>query len=315
MLAALLFGLIARPSSAQDLGGDMALHKLLVPGAGWEVAVSGIGFADGPCCDAQGNFYYSDMRPGGDGPGIFRVSAREGRREKLFDAAASGLMFGPDGRLYACQPKEGRVVAFDLRAKKLEVLAEGVRPNDLVVDRRGRVYFTETRDKQVTLLDPATGERRAVDTGITAPNGIALSADGGALAVSDARGMHVWVFRVEADGSLAFKEPFLTFRTAVDPSKKHPDGRSPVYKTFCRGDGMTSDHEGRWYVATELGVQFFDAAGRISGVLPNPGPKGMTSVCLAGTGRDWLYATCGDVIYRRHVRARGALYFQGDPSE
>ena len=201
------------------------------------------------------------------------------------------------------------MVAFDLKSRAIDVLAEDVRPNDLVVNAKGHVYFTETRLKQVTFLDPSTKVRRAVDTGITAPNGIALSADGGTLAVSDARGRHVWVFRVEADGSLKFKEPFMTFRTAVDPAKKHPDGRSPVYKDFCRGDGMTSDLQGRWFVATELGVQFFDPSGRISGVLPNPGSKGMTSVCLAGSKRDWLYATCGDTIYRRQIQAEGALYF------
>jgi sugar lactone lactonase YvrE len=301
---------MATSLAAQDLGGDMALHKLLIPGAGWELVVEGLGFADGPCSDAAGNFYYSDMRPGGEGPGIFRIASDDGQRAKLFDAAASGLMFGPDGRLYACQAGEQRVVAFDLKSKSMEILAEDVRPNDLVVTHKGHVYFTETRHKQVTWLDPKTKQRRAVDTGITAPNGIALSADGGTLAVSDSRGQHVWVFRVEADGSLKFKEPFMTFRTAVDPTKKHPDGRSPVYKTFCRGDGMTSDHEGRWYVATELGVQFFDVAGRISGVLPNPGEKGMTSVCLAGARHDWLYATCGDRIFRRHVQAKGALYFR-----
>jgi sugar lactone lactonase YvrE len=310
-LSVLMVGLLPRPLAAQDLGGDMSLHKLLIPGAGWEVVVRGVGFADGPCCDAEGNFYYADLRSGGDGPGIYRIAARDGRREKIFAEAASGLMFGPDGRLYACQPREQQVVAFDLKTGKMEVLAREVRPNDLVVDRKGRVYFTETQKHQVTLLDPVTKELRAVDSGITAPNGIALSADGGTLAVSDARGMHVWVFRVEADGSLGFREPFMTFSTAVDSTKKHPDGRSPVYKTFCRGDGMTSDEEGRWYVATELGVQFFDAAGRISGVLPNPGSKGMTSVCLAGGDRDWLYATCGEEIFRRRVKAKGALYFTG----
>lgn len=309
LFSMLVLSACARPLSAQDLGGDMALHKLLVPDSGWEVVVAGLGFADGPCSDADGNFYYSDMRSGGEGPGIFRIDAETGQRAKLFAAAASGLMFGPDGRLYACQAGDQRVVAFDLRTRTMDVLAEDVRPNDLVVNQKGHVYFTETRHKQVTFLDPKTRKRRAVDSGITAPNGIALSADGGTLAVSDARGRHVWVFRVEPDGSLRFKEPFMTFRTAVDPTKKHADGRSPVYKTFCRGDGMTSDLQGRWYVATELGVQFFDAAGRISGVLPKPSAKGMTSVCLAGGKRDWLYATCGDTIYRRRVQAEGALYF------
>ncbi len=102
----------------------------------------------------------------------------------------------------------------------------------------------------------------------------------------------------------------MTMRTGVDVNAKSADGRSPVYKDSCRGDGMTSDIQGRWYVATELGVQFFDPQGRISGVIPNPGTKGMTSVGLAGPGRGFLYVTCGDQIFRRKVNAEGALYFQ-----
>ena len=67
---------------AQDLRGDMSLAKLLIPGAGWELVADGLGFADGPCSDADGNFYFSDMRKGSAGPGIFRIG-RDGSREKL----------------------------------------------------------------------------------------------------------------------------------------------------------------------------------------------------------------------------------------
>jgi sugar lactone lactonase YvrE len=294
---------------AQDLRGDLSLHKLLIEGKGWEAVASGLGFADGPCADASGNFYFSDMRKSPTGPGIFRLRP-DGTKETLFNEAASGLMFGPDGRLYACQGRTREIAAFDLKTKKREVIATQVRPNDLVVTHRGHLYFTETGKHQVVLVDVASRKRQVVATGITAPNGIALSADGGSLAVSDFRGRHVWVFRIEQDGTLGAKEPFMTMRTRVDPAKKHPDGRSPVYRDSCRGDGMTSDLQGRWFVATELGVQFFDPSGRISGVIPSPQGEGMTSVALAGTGREWLFITCGDTIYRRRVQATGALYFQ-----
>jgi sugar lactone lactonase YvrE len=293
---------------AQDLGGDLSLGKLLIDGENWEIAVEGLGFADGPCADAAGNFYCSDMRKGTDGPGIFRVSL-DGTRKKLFAEAASGLMFGPDGRLYACQGRDKRIVAFDLKSGEREVVASDVQPNDLVVSHRGHIYFTETRAKQITFVDLKSGEKRVADVGITAPNGIALSADGGTLAVSDFRGRHVWVFRVDEDGSLSAKAPFMSMRTKVDP--KQPHVPVPVLMPSCRGDGMTSDLSGRWYVATELGVQFFDPSGRISGVIPAPAGKGMTSVALAGEGRSWLYITCGDTIYRRRVKATGALYFTG----
>lgn len=288
--------------AAQDLRGDMALHKLLREGEGWQLVAKGMGFADGPCSDAAGNFYYSDLRKGANGPGIFRIS-ESGERTKLFAEGASGLKFGPDGRLYACQGREQRLVAFDLKSGGKQVLATEVRPNDLVVSRKGSVYFTETGKKQVVLVKD--GKKRVVDEGITAPNGIALSADEAWLAVSDFKGKHVWIFRVEADGTLKFKEPFMTMRTQVAPGQKQLAGPLPEYQPSCRGDGMTSDREGRWYVATSLGVQFFDPQGRISGVIPNPGARGMTSVMLGGPDQQWLYATCGDAIYRRRVQATG----------
>ncbi|MGB0579467.1 MAG: SMP-30/gluconolactonase/LRE family protein [Limisphaerales bacterium] len=308
----LFLGLLAGVSGslvAQDMRSDMALHKLLIDGANWELVAKGMGFADGPCTDRAGNFYYSDLRPGAIGPGIFRIS-KSGERKKLFAEGASGLKFGPDGRLYACQGKTKQLVAFDLKTGKKSVLAEDVRPNDLVVTRRGHVYFTETGKKQVVLVQG--GKKRAVDEGITAPNGIALSADDAWLAVSDFKGRHVWLFRVEADGSLTYKEPFMTTRTKVAPGQKKLTGPLPQFQTSCRGDGMSSDKQGRWYVATSLGVQFFDPLGRISGVLPNPGEKGMTSVMLGGPKQEWLYATCGDAIFRRRVQATGTAAFGPD---
>jgi len=290
---------------AQDMRSDMALHKLLIEDEKWELVAKGLKFADGPASDADGNFYFSDLR----GRGIYRVS-QGNELEQILPEGASGLKFGPDGRLYACQGHQQQLVAFDLETGKKEVLARDVRPNDLVVTRKGHVYFTETGKKQVVLVKD--GEKRVVDEGITAPNGIALSADDAWLAVSDFKGRHVWLFRVEENGTLKYKEPFMTMRTKVVPGQKQIAGPLPAYEVSCRGDGMSSDREGRWYVATSLGVQFFDPLGRISGVLPNPGSKGMTSVMLGGPRQEWLYVTCGDAIYRRRVKASGTAVFGPD---
>ena len=287
-----------------DLGGDLTLHRLLLPGEDWQLVAEGLGFADGPCADAQGNFYFCDMRA----PAIYRV-APDGKKTKLIDQPASGLKFGPDGRLYACQGTKKRIVAFELPGGKETVIAEDVQPNDLVVSRKGHLYFTETGKKQITFVNSKTGEKKAVDVGITAPNGITLSPDQGTLAVSDYRGENVWAFRVEADGGLSAKAPYMTVRTEVDIAVQTPAVRDPVYKTASGGDGMTSDTIGRYYVATALGVQVFDPTGRMCGVLTKPSEKGMTSCGFGGEKMDWLYVTCGDKIFRRHVQATGALFF------
>jgi sugar lactone lactonase YvrE len=311
---ALLFSslTIFRSASAQDLAGDMTLHRLLIDGEGWQVVAQDLTFADGPCADDKGNFYYCDMR--GKPPVIMKV-APDGKASKVLETVASGLKFGPDGKLYACQGAQKRVVAFELPSGKETIVATDVQPNDLVVTHKGHIYITETGKKQVTFINPKTGEKKAADVGITAPNGITVSPDQGTLAVSDYRGQYVWTFRIEADGSLSSKSPYMTMRTEVDQVATTDAVRSPIYKTVAGGDGMTSDAQGRFYVATIMGVQVFDPTGRMCGVLPKPTDKGMTSVGFAGPNMEYLYVTCADKIFRRKTQANGNLFFKAPVAE
>ena len=283
---------------------DMALHLLLIDGEGWQPVAQDLGFADGPCTDAEGNFYYSDMKA----PSIMKV-ALDGTATKLIDELASGLKFGPDGRLYACQGAKKRLIAITLASQQIEEIATDVQPNDLAVTHRGHIYFTETGKKQVTFVNAKTKEKRAADTGITAPNGITLSPDQGTLAVSDYRGGNVWTFRVEADGSLGAKAPTMTLRLPVDAKGEFKHHEPPPLLAASGGDGMISDESGRFFVATTLGVQVFDPTSRECGLLPKPQPdKPLTSCALSGEGRAYLYVTNGDRIYRRKVQAVGSFF-------
>jgi sugar lactone lactonase YvrE len=329
----LLFSCLSLAFAATRLPAqDMPLAQLLIEGEDWKVLADNLAFADGPTADDNGNFYFCDMRA--TPPVIWKV-AGDGSRSKLIEGTpASGLKIGPDGRLYACVGKDKQLVVFDLPGGKKTVLAEDVQPNDLVVSHKGHIYFTETGKRQVTFVHAKTGEKKAAYTAaapapaapadgkkkaapaaydpaiINAPNGIALSPDGGTLAVSDMRGKHVWAFRVEADGSLTGGAPYMPMRLQVDTEAKSADGRTPVYKTASGGDGMTSDTQGRYFVSSYLGVQVFDPTGRLSGVLPSPSTKQMTSVGFSGPNREYLTVTCGDTVFRRKVQAQGALYFK-----
>ncbi len=285
-----------------DLGGDMTLHRLLIDGENWEVVAEGLGFADGPCTDADGNFYFSDMKA----PGIFQISSKTGTKTKLSDEPASGLKFGPDGRLYACQGMKKRLIAIDLTNGKIDVIAEDVQPNDLAVTYEGDIYFTETGKKQVILIKAKTHEKVVADTGIAAPNGITLSPDQGTLAVSEYGGEFLWTFRIEPDGSLSAKGPYGTLRRPIDPTGEFKFHEPPPLKKSSGGDGSSSDTLGRYYVTSALGVQVFDPTGRLCGVLPKPQPeKPLTSCTLAGEKREYLYVTNGDKIFRRKVQAAG----------
>jgi enterochelin esterase family protein len=296
---------LAATTLAQDLAVDMTLHRLLIDGEGWQLVADHLGFADGPGTDADGNFYFSDMKA----PGIFRI-ALDGTKTLVLAEPASGLKFGPDGRLYACQGSKKRLIAITLADQQIEEIATDVQPNDLVVSHRGHIYFTETGKHQITFVDAKTKEKRAADTGIAAPNGITLSPDQGTLAVSDTRGEFVWTFRVKDDGSLDAKAPYMTMRLPIDAKGEFKRAEPPPYLAASGGDGMTSDTIGRYFVASTLGVQVFDPTGRACGVLPKPNPaKPLTSCGFAGPQRAYLYVTNGDQIFRRKVQGTGSIFF------
>lgn len=299
--------ILSIPCGAQDLGGDLALHKLLIEGETWELVVDGLGFADAPCGDDKGNFYYSDMR---SKEGIFKV-APDGKVSPLFPESAgaqsiSGAKFGPDGRLYCCQGKQTRVIAMEIPSGRIEVLAEDIKPNDLIVSHDGLVFVTETSKKQIKVIDPKTKKVTEAGAGvINAPNGLTLSPGQDTLAVSDSRGLHVWTFRIGANGSLDAAANYMTMRTAIKPEAERAS--LPTYDTVSRGDGMTMDENGRYYVSTALGVQVFDPTGRECGLIPKPSADAMTSVYLGGPGGNNLYATCKDKIFKLKVQAKGVF--------
>ena len=280
---------------AQDLAGDMGLWKVLSEDERWQVVAEGYQFTDGACADAEGNFYFTDVAKGT----TINKIAPDGKVSTFIENTPriSGLKFGPDGGLYACtQAPRKQIVGFG-PDKKLTVLADDVEPNDLVVTFKGDVYFTETGKKQITLLD-RHGKIRAVDVGISAPNGISLSPDQGTLAVSDYRGTNVWVFRIETNGDLTAKAPYMTLRAPL----AKPD--------ISAGDGMTTDTAGRYYVTSAVGIQMFDATGRMGGVIAPPQNKATVSVAFAGPRLEYLYAASSDKIYRRKTKASGVLFFQ-----
>lgn len=282
-----------------DLGGDLTLLNLLVPGESWNVVADNLGFADALCADHDGNLYFCDMRA----PAIYRVDASDGTRTEIAAESVSGLEFSPDeSLLYGCQGAKNRVISINIASGEVSTVVEGVKPNDLAVTSEGLILITETGAKQVTRIDPSTGFATAVDIGITRPNGIALSNDGGTLAVSDSGGEFAWMFRIHSDATLDAKMPSLTLRLAIDDKGEFRFNEPPPYLTASRGDGMAVDKKGRYYITSELGVQVFDPTGRPCGVLPKPNrDQPLTTCMLAGSGHNTLFIANGTTIYSRRL--------------
>jgi gluconolactonase len=183
-------------------------------------------------------------------------------------------------------------VAYDPTGKA-HVLAEDMPVNDLAVNVKGDLYFTDTANKKVWLL-PKGGTPRVVDEGIESPNGVLFSPDQTLLYVSDYVGQLSWVFQIQPDGSLAYKQRYFYVHM-------------PDAATRSSSDGMAVDAEGRVYIATALGVQVFDQIGKCHAIIPAPQRMSLSNVEFGGPNFDEMYVTNGDKVFKRRTKVKGVL--------
>ena len=156
----------------QDGGNYVNETDILIEGETWELIAEGFKYTEGPAVDASGNVYFTDV-PNNK---IYKISV-EGTVAPFVEEShgTSGLIFGPNGKLYGCRRGLKQIVTYDDQGIAT-VIAEDVDGNDLVVNREGAIYFTEPSTHQIWYIAP-TGEKRVVDQGIEKPNGIILCTD------------------------------------------------------------------------------------------------------------------------------------------
>jgi gluconolactonase len=288
-LRAVLLGVCGLWFAPVAVAGGLA--DLLIDGQDWQLVAEGYTFTEGPAVDKAGNVYFTDTLRSK----IYRIDD-QGKAVLFVEQSfgTNGTMFGPDGRLYGCQNGKKRIVAYD-SSGTAATIAENVKSNDLVVTRTGGIYFTDPENKQVWYIPPG-GEPRVVDKGLGYANGLILWPDQATLVVADMRTTDLWAYRIEPDGSLKFKQAFYTLSA--------PDG-----KIDSGADGMTVDTAGRVYATSHLGLQVFDAQGRLSGIIAKPQTAWLANVVFAGPQLDTLYVTCTNRVYKRKINAKGLRYF------
>jgi sugar lactone lactonase YvrE len=278
---------------------NTTLEALLLPNdaGGWELVSEGHRFTEGPAVNAKGEVFFSD---GGNNK-IHKIGLDGKVSEFVADARRSnGQAFGPDGRLYTVLGGDSpKIVSFDASGTtggQPKTVAEGIRGNDIVVARNGNVYVTEPNvpdfDKSNVWLIKPNGEKKVVDTGLHYANGVTLSPDQTLLYVADYRSHWVYSYVIQPDGSLQYKQQYYWLHMAdtVDSSQ---------------ADGMRVDRDGRLYVATKMGIQVCDQAGRVNAILPTPNGR-VSNLTFGGANFDTLFATCGDKIYKRKLKVKGA---------
>jgi gluconolactonase len=211
-------------------------------------------------------------------------------------------VFDPKGRLVAAEGANtggNRRVSITERDGTVRTLADryqGKRfnsPNDVAVDRLGRVYVSDPRYvgddpreldfEGVFRIDPDGGVER-LETTASKPNGLAISPDGKTLYVSD-------------------NGPKRRVLLAVDLGDDGKVSNPRVLHDFGDGrgiDGMTVTTDGR-IVATagssaKAGVYVFTPKGEPAGFVATP--ETPTNVEFGGAERNVLYITAGKGLYR-----------------
>lgn len=285
-------------------------------------AAAVVAFTEGPAVYRDGSVFFTEtvshrimrLAPGGKLT-VFRENSN----------AANGLLFDDKWRLVACegsdlQANRPRVTRTDLDTGKVEVLAEfyqGKRinaPNDVTIDGRGRLYFTD--------FDRAGPERWGtpgvyrIDTDgrlariltapeIQRPNGIAISPDDRTLYLVESnpaeRGARmIRAYNLMPDGSVRNMRVFHDF---------YP-GRS--------ADGLAIDTQGNVYAAaglhrrrgthetldTKPGIHVFSPGGALLRFIPI-GEDTITNCAFGGPDMKTLYVTAGKTLFEVRVETSG----------
>ena len=270
--------------------GSSQLQDILIPGEGWKLVGEGYKFTEGPSVNAQGEVFYNDV----GASKTYKLGLDGKVSEFLADSKrGDGQAFGPDGRLYANAGATEQVLAWDA-AGKSTVFAEGFKGNDLVVRHDGSLFATApfvAPESHVWYVSPK-GEKKIVDSGLKFANGLCCSPDQSLLYVADSRTHWVYSYQIQPDGSLAHKQKYFHLHEPDTAEDAGPDG-------------IRTDRDGRVWVATRMGLQVCDQPGRVNCIIPTPNGK-VSNLTFGGPGFDLLICTCGDRVYSRKVKVKGA---------
>jgi gluconolactonase len=254
-----------------------AIPGVIAAGATWTRAWQGTDNADGLVGLADGSVLFAQEQPN-------RVSRLEPNDRVSVYAeqtrGAGSLAVDARGRLWAVQrtctdpglqtrcdtPTAIAIIHPDADRK---VFAESVdgrplgRVNDLVISRRGDVYFTSGGAFRMDPYGTVTPIGANLRT-----NGVMLSPDEKTLYITN--GGSVVALDVQPDGRVVNQRNFATLEAGGN------------------GDGLAIDAAGRLYVTSMAsGVQVFAPDGTYLGVIPTP--RSVISVTFAGADKRTLY--------------------------
>jgi gluconolactonase len=275
--------------------GLMVLLLVAVAGCGKEEVeklADGFKFTEGPAADVEGNILFTDI----PNNRIHKWSL-DGMLSTFREnsGGANGLFFDKDGNLLACEGVNRRLVSIDPQGK-VTVLVDKYdnkrlnSPNDLWIDPKGGVYFTDPRygprddleqdGEHVYYLYPNRKNLIRVIEDMIRPNGVIGTPDGKLLYVADHGANETYVYTINTDGTLSDKKLFA------------PEG----------SDGMTMDSGGSVYL-TGRAVSVYDSAGNKIKTIEIP--EQPANVCFGGKDKQMLFITARTSLYSVWMRVKG----------
>lgn len=317
VIALLAGGMAVPPAAAQPAPGTVVLQPApsiagvitgrTVP----EIVVRGLRSADDPLWLAEVGLVFTESANNR----IVHLGADDQVTTFVGDLHGPlGMTFDRQGRLISLQTQPGfrgpRVV---WPAGKEMVIADSFegtpfgRPNDIVSDAKGGVYFS---DLPMPPLPPGTmapavyyvpqgGKPMRVAEKLGRPNGLQLSRDEKTLYVNDTAGIDAYAFDVLADGRLANRRVFATY---VGRDRSVAAGEPPR----SNADGLVIDADGRLYALTEAGIEVVSPLGRHLGVIPVWCiTRRCQNLAFGGAEKRTLYVAGGGTLLRLPMLARG----------
>lgn len=288
-------------------------------------------FLEGPAMAPDGSVYFSDLtftsESGMLAGRIWRYDPVNGQTTifRSPSGMANGIIFDPAGQMIIAEGADyggRRIIRTDLKSGNSTIVAGLYNckpfnsPNDLTMDRAGRIYFSDPRYvgheaveqpvQGVYRIDPG-GKVTLIIANAGKPNGIALSPDQKRLYVASMD-----------DGGLGESTPWLPSQPGLQALLAYPldengnPGAREVLIDFgddSGPDGMTIDSEGNLYLARPAktpGIYIYSASGEFRGMIALPeSPSNVTF----GTGQEnhVLYITAGQGLYRFVTRANGTV--------
>ena len=222
------------------------------------------------------------------------------------------LQHSGKGTIYACEMLGHRVIEMDMKGNVLRVVTgeyNGKRidgPNDIYVDRKGGIYFTDSQfiagqqkmqeTPAVYYVRPDGSVIRVIDD-VEFPNGVWLSPDEKTMYLCNTRDKYLLAYDVNPDGTVMNGRNFVELQ--LNPEVIGADSKE------SGSDGLIVDSAGNIFVATTkmLGIQVYNSSGKHLGNIMCP--VATNNVIFGGPDMKTLYVSAADGIYKIPVNIPG----------